>query len=63
MASGKKLVRSKDRVIAGVVGGFAEYFDIDPTIARVIYAILTVCTAFSGVILYPILWLIIPEDK
>ena len=57
------MVRSKDRVIAGVVGGFAEYFDIDPTIARVIYAILTVCTAFSGVILYPILWLIIPEDK
>lgn len=63
MASGKKLVRSKERVIAGVVGGIAEYFDVDPTIARVIYAILTVCTAFSGIILYPLLWLIIPEDK
>jgi phage shock protein C len=63
MANGKKLIRSKDRVIAGVVGGIADYFDIDPTIARVIYAILTVCTAFSGIILYPILWLIIPEDK
>lgn len=63
MANGKKLIRSKDRVIAGVVGGIAEYFDIDPTIARITYAILTVCTAFSGIILYPILWLIIPEDK
>lgn len=57
------MVRSKERVIAGVVGGIAEYFDVDPTIARVIYAILTVCTAFSGIILYPLLWLIIPEDK
>lgn len=63
MANGKKLIRSKDREIAGVVGGIAEYFDIDPTIARVTYAILTVCTAFSGIILYPILWLVIPEDK
>lgn len=62
MATGKKLVRSKNRILTGVIGGIAEYLDVDPTIARVIYAALTVFTAFSGVILYPILWLIIPED-
>lgn len=63
MANGKKLVRSKDRVLAGVLGGIAAYLDVDPTIVRVVYAVLTVCTVFSGVILYPILWLIIPEEK
>ncbi|MDD3386987.1 MAG: PspC domain-containing protein [Prevotella sp.] len=62
MANGKKLVRSRDRILAGILGGFAEYMDFDPTVVRVIYALLTVCTAFSGVIIYLILWLIIPED-
>ena len=62
MANGKKLVRSRDRILAGILGGFAEYMDFDPTVVRVIYALLTVCPAFSGVIIYLILWLIIPED-
>ena len=62
MANGKKLVRSRDRILAGILGGFAEYMVFDPTVVRVIYALLTVCTAFSGVIIYLILWLIIPED-
>lgn len=62
MTNGKKLVRSRDRILAGILGGFAEYMDFDPTVVRVIYALLTVCTAFSGVIIYLILWLIIPED-
>ncbi len=63
MATGKKLVRSKNKVLAGVLGGIAEYLDVDPTVVRVLYTVLTVFTAFSGVILYPILWLIIPEDN
>ena len=46
----------------GVLGGIANYFDVDPTIVRIIYSVLTVCTAFSGIILYPILWLIIPKE-
>lgn len=62
MANGKKLVRSNNRVIAGVLGGIADYLEVDPTVVRVLYAVLTIFTAFSGVILYPILWLIIPED-
>ena len=61
MSTGRKLYRSNDRIIGGVCGGFADYMDVDPTVVRVIYATLTVFTAFCGVILYPILWLIIPS--
>ena len=59
----KRLLRSDERVLAGVCGGIAEYFDVDPTIVRVLYAVLTFFTAFSGIIRYPILWLIIPGKK
>lgn len=62
MANGRKLVRSNNKVLAGVLGGIANFLDVDPTVVRVVYAVLTVFTAFSGVILYPILWLIIPEE-
>lgn len=63
MSTGRKLYRSNDRVIGGVCGGFADYMDVDPTVVRVIYATLTVFTAFCGVILYPILWLIMPSEN
>ncbi len=63
MSTGRKLYRSNDRIIGGVCGGFADYMDVDPTVVRVIYATLTVFTAFCGVILYPILWLIMPSEK
>lgn len=62
MANGRKLIRSNNKVLAGVLGGIANFLDVDPTVVRVVYAVLTVFTAFSGVILYPILWLIIPEE-
>ncbi len=57
---GKKLTRSNERMIGGVCAGLAEYIDIDPTVFRAIYAILTVFTCFSGIIIYIILWLIMP---
>ena len=62
MANGRKLLRSRNRVLGGVLGGIAEYMDVDPTILRVAYAVLTGFTVFSGIVLYPILWLIIPEE-
>ncbi len=62
MANGRKLLRSRNRVLGGVLGGIAEYMDVDPTIVRVAYTVLTVFTVFSGIVLYPILWLIIPEE-
>ena len=59
----KRLYRSrKDRIIAGVCAGIAEYLAVDPTIIRIIYALLTVFTALIPfIIIYLILWAIIPE--
>ena len=58
----KKLYRSSDRIVAGVCGGIAEYFDIDPTLIRVVYVILSLFSvAFPGVLLYIILMLLIPN--
>ena len=57
----KRLTRSNDRILGGVCGGIAEYFDLDPTLVRVGYAMLTFFTVFSGILLYPVLWLIVPE--
>jgi phage shock protein C len=49
-------------MIGGVVGGFAEYLGMDPTLARVLYVLLSVCSAaFPGMLVYVICWLIIPE--
>ena len=57
----KRLVKSKNKVIAGVCGGIAEYLGIDYTIARLIYALLTIFTAFAGIPVYIILWIIMPD--
>lgn len=58
----KKLYRSiSDRKIAGVCGGLAEYFNIDPTIIRVIFVILLLPGGFPGFIPYVILWLVVPD--
>ena len=59
----KRLMRSDDRVFAGVCGGLAEYFDFDPTMVRLAYAFLTLFTAFSGLIFYFVLWLVMPEKN
>jgi phage shock protein PspC (stress-responsive transcriptional regulator) len=59
-----RLRRSKsNRMIAGVIGGLARYFGFDPTLARVLYVILSVVSvAFPGLIVYIILWIIMPEE-
>ena len=59
----KKLTLSKNKKLAGVCGGLAEYFDADPMLVRIIYALLTFSTAFCGILLYPVLWLIMPEPE
>ena len=63
MANNKKLYRSNDQLIAGVCAGLAEYFGFDPTIVRLVYALLTICTAFSGVLCYLVLWIIMPSRQ
>ena len=51
-----------DRMIAGVVGGLAKYFGIDPTLARVLYVVGSIISvAFPGILVYVLLWAIIPQ--
>lgn len=59
----KKLTKSDDKIFAGICGGMAEYLDFDPTVVRVAYATLTLFTAFSGIILYFVLWFFIPKKE
>ena len=59
----KALRRSRtNRMIAGVIGGLAEYWSMDATLARVIFVIVSIVSvAFPGILVYAVLWLIIPE--
>ncbi|MCF0203444.1 MAG: PspC domain-containing protein [Bacteroidaceae bacterium] len=61
----KRLKRSVyDKKLAGVCGGIAEYFDIDPTLVRVGYLCLSFFSAaFPGLILYIILAIVMPSDN
>ncbi|WOO43389.1 PspC domain-containing protein [Rubellicoccus peritrichatus] len=60
----KALKRSSNRVIGGVCGGIAEYYGWDPSILRLVYLIVSiVSTAFPGIIVYIILWIVIPPAE
>lgn len=63
MNTTKRLKRSyQDRMIAGVCGGLADYFDLDPTLVRVGYVLLSFLSAgFPGLLVYIVLWIVIPE--
>ena len=59
----KKLYRSPDnRMIGGVCGGLAEYLGVDPTVVRLIMALITFVGGMS-LLVYLLMWLIIPEKK
>ena len=58
----KRLTRSAtDKKIAGVCAGFANYFDLDPTLVRIIW-LLMVLGAGVGVLAYLICWIAMPEE-
>ena len=60
----KKLLRSYNRILGGECGGIAEYFDVDPTVIRVAYALLSFFSAaFPGIVLYIILLVLIPDTQ
>jgi phage shock protein C len=60
----KRLFRSNDQMVAGVCAGIAEYFGWDKAIVRIGYLLLSVLSAaFPGVLVYLILWIIMPENK
>lgn len=56
------LKKSKDKKIAGVCGGLAEWFGWDPTIVRIAYILISIFSvAFPGILVYIILWVIMPN--
>ena len=53
----------RNRVVAGVMGGLAEHFGLSPTGLRVVYVIGSIVSAaFPGLLVYVILWLLIPQQ-
>ncbi len=58
----RRLYRSRsDRLIAGVAGGLGEYLGLDPVIIRILFVILAFAGG-PGVLLYIILWLVVPVE-
>ncbi|HET6912042.1 MAG TPA: PspC domain-containing protein [Rhodanobacteraceae bacterium] len=64
MSTHPPLRRSRrDRMIAGVVGGLADYFGVDSSLLRVIYVLVSIFSAaFPGVLVYIVLWLLVPQE-
>ncbi len=53
---------NKDRKIAGFCGGLAEYFNIDPTVVRLLYVFFTLIGMGAGIVVYLIAWIIVPGN-
>jgi phage shock protein C len=59
----KRLYRSrKERILGGVCGGLGEHIDVDPTIIRLVWVVVTLLSFGTGIIVYLIAWIIIPES-
>lgn len=54
---------SNDKIIGGVCGGIAKYLGWDPAIVRLLYVLISIFSAaFPGIIVYLILWVVMPEE-
>jgi phage shock protein C len=61
MEEPRKLYRSRSqRMIAGVCGGLADYFNIDATLVRVLFLLLAVFGG-TGLVIYLVMWIIVPD--
>ena len=59
----KRLYRSKkERMVGGICGGIAEYFDVDPTLIRIVWVVITAFGIIPGILAYLVCWIIIPEN-
>lgn len=59
----KRLKRSiSDKMLAGVCGGLADYFEIDATIIRLLF-VLALLIGGTGILAYLIMWLIVPKEE
>jgi phage shock protein C len=57
----RRLYRSRDRQLAGVAGGMAEYLDIDPTVVRILWIVVGLASGGLALLAYFILALVIPQ--
>ena len=63
MYRGKRLYRSQeDRMIAGVCGGLGEYFEVDPTLIRILWILFSIAGG-AGVLAYIAAYIVIPERR
>ena len=59
-----RLYRSKkERMLGGVCGGLGEYLDVDPTVVRLVWVVVTVISMGIGILGYLLAWIIIPEEE
>ena len=64
MATGALMRSSSDRMLAGVCGGIARWLGWDATAVRVAYVLLSIFSAaFPGILVYLILWVVMPKDR
>ncbi len=62
MSSNKKLYRSsKNKILGGVCAGLGEYFDVDPTVIRLLWVVIFLMGG-SGILIYIIFWIVLPEE-
>ena len=63
--SDTKLRRSrKSRIIGGVMGGIAEHLGLDPTLLRIVYVVGSIVSAaFPGILIYIVMWILIPDER
>jgi phage shock protein C len=60
----KQLRRSHNKMIAGVCAGIAEYLDFDTSLVRIGYVLISIFSAaFPGILIYIILWIVVPERE
>jgi phage shock protein C len=64
MTTARLLRRSRrHRMLAGVCGGFADWLGWDPSLVRIVYVVVSVCSAaFPGILVYLVLWLLMPQQ-
>ena len=64
MTTPRRLVRSQNRMIAGVCAGIAEYFGWDVTLFRIVYVLVSILSvAFPGIVVYLVCWLVMPRSE
>jgi phage shock protein C len=62
LTDGRRLTRSRNKMIAGVCAGIAEYFGWEITLFRVVFVVVSILSvAFPGILVYLVLWIVMPR--